>query len=297
MFWDNVSDNTVDMSVGEYYQKFAANMKATTPEGYTCDPLAPSPIVFLGSCDMSGPIPDPTGVWSRVMYREFSKTLDPFPYIGLSRVHSAMGAAVRRLYAYCEKFGPPKKVFLVMPRPVCIEIPIRGTLVNISERNQYPEYLARIGLITQSELESCLKFVEFSRTQKDNPEYHLYRFEEIGAFLKLICERYQIEFSWTPNLAVAAVDYFSRWLPLFLENDSFMAKTCVGVAEVVDFAADASTGQKTQSTIADLFLSSDEPHTMDRIKAQLDANKRYLVVNHAEAYSRSLRLQLSKHTT
>jgi hypothetical protein len=147
VYWNTVTDNTASLSDGQYYADFA-NMQPTTPEGYRCDFLAASPVLFAGSCDMSGPITDPSLVWSRVLHSKLQQVMDPFPYIGLSRIHTGVMALLRRLSAYCAKYGPPKKLFIVFPRPVCMEIPIRGTLINVTERSNYVDYLLKLNLLT-----------------------------------------------------------------------------------------------------------------------------------------------------
>jgi hypothetical protein len=231
-------------------------MKASIPEGYACDPLQASPIIFLGSCDMSGPIEKPELIWSRALHREFSERFGAFPYIGLSRVHSGYDALLRRLHSYCKTYGPPKKLFAVIPRPVCVEIPIRGTLVNVTEREQYLGYLVHINALAPFEYAQCLKAMELARSQQDNPDYQLYHFEKSSAFLESICERYGIELKWTPNVSSTAVDYYYRWLELFLKNCPWMAERFTGVAAVSDFAPDGSTGAETQASIADVLMNN-----------------------------------------
>jgi len=289
MFWNTTNDNTVDMSIGHYYANIQ-NMKATTPEGYRCDPLARSPIIFLGSCDMSGPISDPEAVWSKVIYNKMIRVLNPFPYIALSRIHSGVDALIRRLNSYCIKYGPPKKIFLVLPRPVCMEIPIRGTLVNVTERSNYVDYLMKINRITPEEHTMCMKAVDFARSQQDSVEYQTYQFEKSAAFLKMICDCHKIEMKWTPNLSATAVDYYNRWMEVFLRQVPYMEDTCAGVGEVKDFATsdDGSTGLLTQASIADVLLSSKGLNTLDSIKSQLTKNQNFLMYKEPGHYKKMI---------
>jgi hypothetical protein len=287
MFWNTTNDNTVDMSIGRYYTG-VDNMKASTPEGYRCDPLDKSPVVFLGSCDMSGPIIDPEQVWAKVIYNKLSQIYEPFPYIALSRIHSGTDALTRRLNAYCVKYGAPKKIFVVLPRPVCLEIPVRGTLVNVTERPNYVDYLLKINRITPSEHTMCMKAVEFSRSQQDSVEYQTYQFERIGTMLRLLCRNYDIEMRWTPNLSATAVDYYARWMDVFLRQMSFMADTCAGVGVLRDFATpeDGSTGLLTQASIAEVLMSSDGRNSLEAINAQLTSNHHFLVNAEPEHYEK-----------
>jgi hypothetical protein len=254
MFWNSIIDNTVDLSSGEYYSYFD-NMKATNSCGYKCDELVYSPIIFLGSCDMSGPITNANAVWSKVLHSTFKSYNTSLPYIALSRVHSGYDALTRRLFTYCKAYGAPKKVFIVLPRPVCEEIPINGTLVNVTERERYLSYLVRIDKLTPKEYGACLKTMEMARLHKDSLEFQLYKFEQASAMLESICERYKIEISWTPNLSATAVEYYEKWLQVFLKECPYMAQTFAGVAKVHDFAVDGSTGEITQSSIANMFLN------------------------------------------
>lgn len=286
MFWNTTNDNTVDMSIGRYYAN-VDNMKASTPEGYRCDPLDKSPVVFLGSCDMSGPIIDPEKVWAKVIYNKLSQIYEPFPYIALSRIHSGADALLRRLNAYCVKYGPPKRIFVVLPRPVCMEIPVRGTLVNVTERSNYVDYLLKINKLTPAEHAMCMKAVEFSRSQQDSVEYQTYQFERIATVLQLLCKNYGIQMRWTPNLSATAVDYYNRWMDVFLRQVPYMAKTCAGVGVLRDFATpeDGSTGLLTQESIADVLLSA-ERNSLESINAQLSANHYMLRTHEPEHFDR-----------
>lgn len=274
MYWNSTNDNTLDISDAGYYQRFE-HMKATIGEGYRCDPLSKTPVLFLGSCDMSGPLDVADQVWSRKVHASLQKVLGEFPYIGLSRVHTGYAALVRRLYTFCETYGPPRRLFVVLPRPVCMEIPIRGTLVNVTERERYVKFLYKVNKLTESEFNLCMQAVEFARSHQDNPDYQLYQFEQSSAFLKTLCQAHKIKLQWTPNLSATAVDYYARWIELFLKDNQFMRERCVGVAPVKDFASDGSTGLLTQDSIAETMLSSMRP-SLNTLKAQAEANLAFL---------------------
>jgi transcription elongation factor Elf1 len=163
-----------------------------------------------------------------------------------------------------------------------MEIPVRGTLVNVTERPNYVDYLLKINRITPAEHTMCMKAVEFSRSQQDSVEYQTYQFERIAMVLRLLCKNYGIEMRWTPNLSATAVDYYNRWMDVFLRQVSFMADTCAGVGVLRDFATpeDGSTGLLTQASIAEVLMSSDGRNSLEAINAQLTANHNFLV--HAE---------------
>lgn len=287
MFWDSAKDNTIDVTVGRYYSAFK-NMRATTPEGYRCDRLASSPVLFLGSCDINGPVADTELVWSRIIYRELTQQ-EPFPYIALSRMNTGADALVRRLNGYCEQYGPPKKAYIVLPRTLSIEVPIRGCLVSVSESTTMNDYLLRIGRLNPDEHKMCIAAAEFFRTQQYNQEFHVYRFEEVFAMLRAICERHNIEMRWTPNLAIGSSDYFKQWMEAFLTAVPWAAQTCAGVGELKDFAQpeDGSAGVGSQASMASVLMGPQSD--LNAILAQLEANHKFLIANERTQYERMLR--------
>ncbi len=284
MFWNTSKDNTVDLVIGDYYSAFK-NMRVTTAEGYRCDPLQSSEVLYLGSCDINGPLDDPEAVWSKLIHTQQGLRC---PYIALSRINTGADAMVRRLTGYCEQFGPPKKLYAVLPRASGIEVPIKGTLVSIGAHSLFIDYLLKIDRIDEAEHKTLLKAVEFFKTQQDSAEYHLYKFEQSSAMLRMICERYGIELRWTPNISATGNDYFNRWMPLFLREVPWMASTCMGTGQLIDFAQedDNSIGVKTQSSVAAVLQGEKQP--VEAILAQLNANQQYLINSMPDQYQKML---------
>lgn len=284
MFWDTPKDNTVDVADTKWYGKFE-NIHATTPEGYHCDTLQPTPVLFLGSCDVNGPVPDPSLVWSKVMHTEIVRSRGAFPYISMGRMHTACQALVRRFNGFCEVYGPPKEVFIVMPRPVCLEVPIRGQLINVAERSRYVNFLIRSNKITNDERQILMKAVHFNRSQKDNPDYQLYIFEQVATTLKLLCKAYDIKLRWTVNLAAPATVYYAQWLELFLTNNQFMRDTFVGVAKIGNFTPDGCAGALTQHNLA-MKLLADQRFDLDESLSVARGNVEILREQQPETYER-----------
>jgi hypothetical protein len=284
MFWDTPKDNTVDVSDTSWYGKFE-NIHATTAEGYRCDPLQPSPVVFLGSCDVNGPLPDPSLVWSKIIHSNLVQKRGQFPYISMGRMHTACQALVRRLNGFCDTYGPPKEVYIVLPRPVCLEVPIRGMLVNVAERSRYVNFLVRSNKITNDERQTLMKAVNFNRSQKDNPDYQMYIFEQVATTLKLLAKAYNIKVRWTVNLAAPATVYYAQWLEMFLHNNQFMRETFVGVAEMGNLTQDGCAGALTQANLAYKLLA-DERETIEQSIKQARENVEILKRLQPETYER-----------
>lgn len=275
MYWNTVKDNTIDISKTPFYSKYE-NLQSTTKEGYRCDPMGPSPVLFLGSCDLNGPIEDAEQTWSKRIHTSLLKNT---PYIALSRISTGLDAMQRRLFAYCQQYGPPNTVYAVLPRPLSIEIPIRGTLTdplaNVSDREKYVDYLSTNGLITPSEYGTCLSMIELARKLQNNVPYNVYKFEQASAFLQMMCERYSMEFVWVPNVSATAIDYYGRYLETLLRHVPFLSRTCLGVPKAVDFSKDGSAGQQTQKEIADTLMRK-SPMSKQEREANLEANKLFL---------------------
>jgi hypothetical protein len=281
MYWNNTHGNTVDLSALGHYADFD-HMTATTPEGYRCDSLQPSPMIFLGSCDMNGPIEDSNRVWSKLLHDKLSLD-NPIPYIALGKVHISFISVVRRLYTFCKKYGPPKQVFIVVPRPAALEIPLYdNTLINLSERNPLPKFLHKFGKIGVDELKMTDQVVNFVKSQSNSTSYHLYQFEHASAFLETICERYGIELRWTPNLSVSAVSYYAEYFPTFMEENDFMRSTCAGIALLEDFAFDGSMGMKSQHRVCELFMKNSGEVNMDLALRNATQNINFVAMVHAD---------------
>ena len=287
MFWNSVNDNTIDLTVGYYYSTFK-NMRTTTPEGYRCDPIESSPILFLGTCDMSGPLTEPENVWSRIVYKELSKT-QSFPYIALSRINTGGDSLIRRLSGYIEQYGAPKKLYIVLPRITGVEVPIRGCLITVGADRLFSDYLLKIGRINPDEHAKCIAATEFFKTQQYDKDFQLYKFEQFSMMLRMICERYDIEMKWTPNLSVTGVDYYNMWGELFLNEIPWMAQTCAGVGQMVDFASDSDGSAGVQSQVAMANILQEPQNNLTSILQQLEDNQKYLINNEPIQYDRMLR--------
>jgi uncharacterized membrane-anchored protein YhcB (DUF1043 family) len=191
----------------------------------------------------------------------------------------------RRLLAYCETYGAPERIFVVLPRPVCVEIPLGGKLVNISEREKFIHFLSRNGKITEAEGRVAAKSADYLRAQLDNPDHQLYHFEKCAAMLKLICKAYNIELLWTPNLAASAVIYYGRWLELFLKDNEFMRNTCVGVTKLEELTLDGAAGDKAQTAFAEKLLNN-QRYSLEQMVAQTQENLKWLITNRHDIYEK-----------
>jgi hypothetical protein len=235
----------------------------------------------MGSCDLNGPIISTEQVWAKKLHASLN---DPsMPYIALGRMHTGYMALVRRLHTFCQQYGPPQKLFVVLPRAVAMEMPISdGRLLNISDRYRFPAYLHQHKKITDKDHTMLKGAVEFIRGQSDNERFHRYNFEMCTSFLKLICEKYNIELRWAPNVGVTAVLYYEKFLPLFLEDNPFLLSTCVGVAEVQDLNFDSSIGPNTQQNMCDLFTKERLVTDIPEVAIKLHRNLMYVKTHYPQ---------------
>jgi hypothetical protein len=197
--------------------------------------------------------------------------------MALSKISSGLEATLRRLYIYCELVGPPKVLYMVMPRPVSIEIPVKRSmtdpLVGVTDIERYLTFLGKLPTITTEEVFLFKKISEVLIGLSENESYQLYQFEKGTAFLQTLCRLHNIELRWTPNLSATAIEYYAKYFSLFLRENDFMRQTCLGVGKALDFSGDGSVGDETQGVIANLMLDG-KPGEFS-----LDATKKQLVEN------------------
>jgi hypothetical protein len=253
MYWDTAECGILDMSKVGRYENYL-NMVPTTPEGYTCDELKPSDVVFLGSCDLNGPIEDPSKSWARLLHANLADSLLELPYISLAKSTAGFMSFPRRLITYCEKYGAPKHVYAVVPRPVSVEVPLsEGNVVSVSNRVGFPNYLFKRSALNDLDYSTLREASKFYQSQINNIYYQLYQFEQTASFLSLICRFYNIDFKWTLNLSSSAIAYYNKYLIEFFKHSLFMKQTFVGLASAVDFTFDGSMGEGSQDTVYRLF--------------------------------------------
>lgn len=252
MYWDTIDSKVLNVSnIGGYIKH--PHMSPTTPEGYHCDPLQHTSVLFMGSCDLDGPIDDTMKCWARLMHSE-TPEIAPEPYIALAKMTAGFMSFPKRLLTYCEKFGAPAVVYAVVPRPVAIEIPLStGEIVSVSNRTMFAHWLHKHGKLNDQDYNSLMAASAFCESQINNFNYQLYQFEQTASFIKVICEKYGIQFRWTVNLSSAAIPYYHRYLIPFLQNMPFMRDTFVGVPTARDFSFDGSMGNDSQYSIQEVF--------------------------------------------
>jgi hypothetical protein len=241
-------------------------MIPTTDEGYNCDTLQHTKILFVGSCDLDGPIDDTNKSWARLLHSELIQNTDPTPYIALAKMTAGFMSMPRRILTYCEKFGPPEQIYAVVPRPVSIEIPIsNGKIVSVSNREGLVHWLQTHNKLTESDYTLLMAASVFAQSQMQNFNYQVYQFEQSAAFIKVICKLYDIQFNWTINLSSSAIPYYSKYLLTCLNSSQFMKDTFKGVALAADFSFDGSMGNKSQLQIYNLFKSTTDSCVYDEI--------------------------------
>lgn len=272
MYWNKTDSNTISVHDSGLYNNYP-HMTPTTSEGYNCDKLQSSSILFIGSCDLDGPINDTNQSWARLLHAHLGEGC---PYIALGKMTAGFMSFPRRILTYCERFGPPKKIYAVVPRPVAIEIPLsNGEIASVSNIRTFPNWLLKHKKVTELEHELLLLTSSFCRGHLANKYYQLYKFQEISSFIKVLCKLYNIEFYWTVNLSVSAIVYYHKFLKLFLENSDFMNKTFLGVAEAKDFGFDSSMGNFSQHEVFKIFTKPDPNNFLITLEKNLLTSENY----------------------
>lgn len=274
MFWDNTNSNTLPVHDAGWYNNHP-HMTPTIPEGYNCDNLQPSPVLFVGSCDLDGPISDTSKCWAKLLHRELTKGQN-VPYIALGKMTAGFMSFPRRILTYCEKYGPPKKIYAVVPRPVAIEIPLTNQqIVSVSNRKVFPNWLFKHKKISQEELDLLLNVSDFCESQLNNDNYQIYKFEETVAFIKTICKLYDVKFNWTINLSDSAIVYYEKFLNKFLSQSEFMRETFSGVPEAKDFGFDGSMGDLSQYEVFKILSSPNRTNIQTMLHYNLGVSEKW----------------------
>lgn len=256
MYWNDTTSHVLDISTVGGYVKHP-HMKPTINEGYNCDTLQPTKVLFMGSCDLDGPISDTNKSWARLLHMHLMHSMGPVPYIALAKMSAGFVSFPRRLFTFCEKYGAPEYLYMVVPRPVAIEIPLsNGQIVSVSNRIGFPNWLQRHNVINEQEYSLLHAASTFCDSQLDNYNYQLYQFEQSASFIKLLCQQYNIKFKWTINLSSSAIPYYAKRLLPFLEHCQYMKSTFIGVARSMDFGFDGSMGDESQYQISNLFINA-----------------------------------------
>lgn len=256
MYWNNSNSNTLTVSdIGNYIN--FPHMISTIPEGYNCDTLQNTSVLFVGSCDLDGPINDTMQSWARLLHSDMKLKYGNLPYIALAKMTAGFISVPRRLLTFCEKYGAPEQLFMVVPRPVAIEIPIlSGELVSVSNRASFPNYLLKHERINSDDHALLISASNFCQSQMKNDNYQIYQFEQTASFINLICKHYNIKLKWTLNLSASAIAYYNKFFIPFMENCPYMMESFAGAALAKDFSFDGSMGNESQYEIYKVFAGN-----------------------------------------
>lgn len=275
MFWNSTDSNTLAIYDAGWYNNHP-HMTPTIPEGYNCDPLQSTSILFVGSCDLDGPISDTNKCWARLLHKHLTDEKENTPYIALGKLTAGFMSLPRRILTFCERYGPPKKIYAVVPRPVAIEMPLPNKqLVSVSDRKIFPNWLFKHKKINQEELNLLLDVSGFCERQLDNENYQIYKFEENSSFVKTICKLYGIKFNWTINLCDSSIHYYSKYLNKFLNNSEFMRETFLGVAEAKDFGFDGAMGDLSQYEVFKILSNPNTTNIQTMLNHNLNVVEKY----------------------
>ena len=251
-YWNEVGDSHIRFWSTPAYRGYYRTRSKITDQGYRCDTLQSSDVVYLGTCDLMTSIEEDNARWAELLHKE--KYSDK-PLICLGTVASGLPTMVRRLYAYIENFGAPKELYMTVPRFDGYEyVNKSGKCYNVSSRKGSAYFCYDTGLIERNELDTWLLQLE-SNKQLRNPFNNQYMLEERFAFIEMICKAHNIKLQWTFNLSDASVVVLYHNISSFEHISEFMKSSFTGLALLEDHVSDRAIGEKTHSNIYEKFKS------------------------------------------
>lgn len=254
-YWNETHDTHVRFWDTEMYPSYHRISHEFSHEGFRCDDLQPSEVLFVGTCDVMSNLPDDKDRWvSRVHYERHSDQ----PFIALGSVATGLPTVVRRLYSYIKNYGSPRTVYMTVPRFDSYEfVNSSGFCYNLSTRGHSADFCKKANLITEEE-HAVWREQLAANKRLSNPHNLRYMLEERFAFIETICLCYNIDLRWTFNPSDAGTVMLHRNVSIFADLSPFMKKAFVGVPVLKDHVWDRSIGAETHAEIADKFLSPEK---------------------------------------
>jgi hypothetical protein len=272
-YWNEISDTHIKIYKAPPYQACRSIREDVNCEGYVGDLLSSSDVIFLGSCDIMSAWYDAEKQWARHMHKTLYSSS---PFIALGTKSSSVPTLIRRLYAYIQNFGAPKKVYLTIPRFDSYEyVNDEGVCYTASTNITLANLAFKYNIVTQNDYE---KWVGRLNAQKAAQNAHniQYVLEERFAFLETICKLHDINLHWTFNPTSLSIEVLYENLTCFENISNFMKESFVGLPTIKDMLRDYSIGPKTQMEIVNKFMTP-EPWNYSTLCQQARQNYEWFI--------------------
>ena len=112
-YWEENKDNHIRFSDTDLYRVRGSLDGKLSKEGYLCEKLQKSDVLYLGSCDIMSSMSDKDKRWSVLLHKELSPDQ---PFIALGTIGSGFPTMVRRLHSFVKNYGAPKTLYMTIPR-------------------------------------------------------------------------------------------------------------------------------------------------------------------------------------
>jgi len=273
-YWNEHSDTHIKIGRTPKYLEFNSIGQNLNSDGYIGDNHKQTDVLFLGTCDImsiAGPIEDHWGM-------KVCKTLHPTSdYITLGTTGSGVPTMLRRLSSFIQKYGPPKYLYVMIPRFDGYEfVDEQGSCYNVSSRYSTPYFSKKHNLINQSTLKVWNQQLDtvIKTNNKNNIRYLV---EEKFFYLETICKCYNINLKWSFNLTDMSIRVLYNNIDIFSNMSEYMKETFVGLAPVVGLNDyDLSMDINSHNEIYKKFVS---PEKFDFIKLSNQATANYNFLN------------------
>lgn len=228
-YWNETSDSHLQFGFSSKYQEFPGINQHINSEGYVGDLLAPSDAVFLGTCDIMSIADSPELHWAR---RIHNQRYPNSKFIALGSTGTGVPTMIRRLYAYIQKHGAPKYLYMIIPRFDGYEfVNTDNKCYNVSSRFSTPFFCEKNNMISQHDLNVWVQ--QLHAIKKTNNKNNIrYVVEERFAFIETLCKLHNINLKWTFNLSDMSIRVLYENLSTFENISDFMKESFVGLAEV-----------------------------------------------------------------
>jgi len=272
-YWNETSDLHLQFGPTSKYQEFPAINQHINSEGYVGDLLAPSEVVFLGTCDIMSIADKPELHWARQLHKQLHPNSK---FIALGSSGTGVPTMVRRLYAYIQNHGAPKNLYMIIPRFDGYEfVNTDNKCYNVSSRFSTPFFCEKNNMISQQDLNTWIQ--QLHSIKKTNNKNNIrYIVEERFAFIETLCKLHNINLKWSFNLSDMSIRVLYENLSIFENMSDYMKESFVGLAEVKGHNPyDTSMDVNSHIEIYNKFMNPDQ-WDFDKFSKQAHHNYEFL---------------------
>jgi hypothetical protein len=254
-YWEEDDDSHIRFGDTDLYRVRGSLDGKLSSEGYLCEKLQKSNVLYLGSCDVMSSMTDKDKRWSVLLHKELHADQ---PFIALGTIGSGFPSMVRRLHSFVKNHGAPKIVYMTIPRFDGYEyVNKSGKCYNVSSRVGSARFSLKTGLVDHIEHNTWQIQLSANR-QLNNPNNTQYILEERFSFIELLCRAYNTELKWTFNPSDASIVVLKENLQAFEHISEFMKQSFVGLPVIQDQLPDRSIGFGTHWEIYKKFTTNKE---------------------------------------